>query len=77
MKEQSVLGIEYLNVVDTAIKSQECTPANPNYAIADQSMPVWVWILIVIGFIALVGISIGIYCFYNKRRTHMQTNTNK
>lgn len=77
MKEQSVLGIEYLNVVDTAIKTQECAPANPNYAITDQSMPVWAWILIAIGLIALVAILIGIYCFYDKRRTHAPGGINK
>lgn len=75
MKNQSVLGIEYLNIVDTAIKSDECTPTYANH---DQSLPTWGWILI--GFavvIVVIGISIGIYCLYEKRRNNIKIGTNK
>lgn len=79
MKDQSVLGIEYINIVDTAIKTQECTPANPDYA--DNSLPTWAWILI--GFAVVIAIiaviSVGYYfCIYDKRRNNLNIGgTNK
>lgn len=78
IKEQSVLGIEYINIVDTAIKTQECTPANRNYT--NQSLPVWAWILISCGVIILVTVVISMgyyYCIYDKRRNNIKIGTNK
>ena len=75
MKEQSVLGIEYINIVDTSIKTPECTPANPNYE--DQSLALWAWILIALAILLVVVISIGIYCFFSKRRNNIKIGTNK
>lgn len=79
LKEQSVLGIEYINIVDTSVKTQECTPTNPDYV--DQSLPTWAWILI--GFAVVISIilviSMGYYfCVYDKRRNNIKIGgTNK
>lgn len=79
MKKESVLGIEYVNIVDTAIKTPECTPANPDYV--DQSLPTWAWILIgfAVVILIIIAISIGYYfCVYNKRRNNITIGgTNK
>lgn len=77
IKNQSVLGIEYINMVDTAIKTPECTPANPDHT--DQSLPVWAWVLIGCSLVILVivVILIGYYCIYDKRRNNIKIGTNK
>lgn len=75
MKQQSVLGIEYVNIVDTAIKTDECTPTYTNQK---KSLPRWAWILIGCGIAAaLIAICTGIYCAYNKRRNNMTIGGNK
>lgn len=75
MKQQSVLGIEYINIVDTAIKTQECTPTYANF---DQSLSTWAWVLIGCGLtiLLIIVIAIGIYCIYDKRRNNMKIGTN-
>lgn len=74
---ESVLAIEYINIVDTAIKTPACTPTNPNYANNDQTLPVWAWILICLGILLVIIIPIGIYCYYDKRRNSLKIGTNK
>lgn len=77
IREQSLLGIEYINLLDTAIKTPECTPANSNYD--DKSLPVWAWVLIACALVLLliIVISIGVYCLYDKRRKNLKIGTNK
>lgn len=79
LKEKSVLGVEYINIVDTAIKTQECTPTHPD--LVDQSFPTWAWILIgfAVVILIIIAISIGYYfCVYDKRRNNIKIGgTNK
>lgn len=79
IQEKSVLGIEYINLVDTSIKTPECKPTNHDYV--DQSLPTWAWILIGFAVIILIilAISIGYYfCIYDKRRNNIKIGgTNK
>lgn len=70
MTLEGVLGIEYLNVLNSAYNTLECKSSETDKS-KDESMPTWGWILIaccvIITLVAVI--SLGIYCIRDKRPT--------
>lgn len=79
MTAGSVLGIEYLYLLNSAYNTLECSSPNLGSWSNEASVPVWCWILIaccvVITLIAII--SVGFYCIVDKRRNRSLNCGNK
>lgn len=78
MTSMSVLGIEYVNVLNSAYNTVECKSSRMDIS-KDESVPTWGWIAIICCVvITLVAvISIGLYCILDKRHTRSLNCGNK
>lgn len=69
---ESILAIEYLDILNTANKSPECQGTPP-----PSSIVWWVVITVLLGLLLLVILAVGIYCIINNRRSQSNSSTDK
>lgn len=69
---ESILAIEYIYILNSAIRSPECQNTKPGPSI------LW-WVIISVSLVLLLVIilAVGIYCILNNRKRHPNNSTDK
>lgn len=90
---QNILGIEYINILNSAIKTPECMnqgipPTNhppggilppAGQPIGNNPVQIWWWIIlsVCLGILFIIIIFVGIYCLIDNRRSRSHDCANK